>query len=139
MDDEILELNDDGEFVVPTPAPTQNVPITNTTNSAKSVTKSIEKMSIANASDTLNSIANGDYKIFTYDNKLDVVIRLENSKESVRSVNVSNDKIITIESSNGARLSIDLGDVTTSGILLDANNANACNYEEYVIISFAKK
>ena len=144
-DDEILELNDDGEFVVPAskiPKNLDDVPVVKESTSAKisksvsSGASSVRGSSVTETSDVLGLIASREYKVYAYDSKVDVVIRLETAKETVRSVNVSVERIVTVESSSGARLSVDLGDVQTR-VRVEASCATACNFEDYCVISFS--
>jgi len=162
-DDEILELNAEGEFVVPTAAPKNlddvnmnNVPVSQAKAPAAAAaekkkvnaTLNKSKSSAANCSgssaDMLSLIASGEYKIYSYEAeaKLDVIVRLETTAETVKSVNVTTDKVLVVESSSGARLVVDLGDLQTdntqacAGLALDAAHAQACNFEDYVVVSF---
>jgi hypothetical protein len=139
MADDILELNDEGEFVVPASKPKNldSVPVVkkNTPETIKQAVSKGTSSSVSNSSDILSSISSGEYKVYAYDSKVDVVVRLETAKETVRSVNVSAEKIITIESSSGARLAIDICDIESS-VSLMAESATACNFEDYCVISW---
>ena len=154
-EEEILELNAEGEFIVPTSkAPKNfdavNVPVAKAPAAAekKKINKALNKSSSSSSTDVLSLIASGEYKIYSYEteSKLDVIVRLETAAETVKSVNVTADKVLVVESSSGARLVVDLADVqadeTTQGasgnaLPLDAAHAQACNFEDYVVVSFS--
>ncbi len=151
--EDVLELNADGEFVVPElPAPSAKG--INSSSSAVSVSKedssqtfrksldertnsTRQQTGVSSASDVLGLIAPGEYKVFSYDGKVDVIIHLESSQETVRSVNVSKEKIVSVETSTGKRMSVDLGSFkTTLPLALVAQNASACSFEDFVVITF---
>jgi hypothetical protein len=151
--EDVLELNADGEFVVPelpvpiakgNPSNSSSIPVSKE-DSSQTFRKSLDdrgdssrlQQGVSSASDVLSSIAPGEYKVFSYEGKVDVIIHLESSQETVRSVNVSREKIVSVETNTGKRLSIDLGSFKTGmPVALVAQNASACNFEDFVVITF---
>lgn len=139
-DEDVLELNEDGEFVVPTTTiKRRDLDATPLNSSSSYVDKESSYHSLTNnfskVSDVLSSIDCGEYKVYAYDNKVDVIIKLEDVKLTVRSVNINTEKIVSVVSSSGTRLSVDLSQVQTS-IPLTVAHASACNFEECVVITF---
>ena len=88
-DDDILELDSNGEFVVPNlPVKTKNLDEVSPDNTQEEneMLEQIKKSAGSNGNSMLSSIAAGEYKVFQYDAKVDVIIRLDGDEATVSSV-----------------------------------------------------
>lgn len=142
-DEEILELDADGNFVIPDKSPAAaKVMVENRTDSAaSSQSNATSKKTLETKTDAkpvlpqefLDGIPAGEYKICHHGNKLDVVVHLVSNASAIRSVSIDKDAMLKIVLESMS-LSVDVSDHisnTTCGIA-----ATAYSYEDFLSVRF---
>lgn len=135
MSDDIIELGADGSFDLPATTvvkerSTLDIPVTTVDSSSK---PSAPEDIAANAKneDLLNEIPVGEYKVFKYDDKVDLIMHLDDQSKWVSSVKVIGGtvKITTAENST---VSVDISNVVGD----TKKQAKAFKYKEFMTIRF---
>ena len=137
-DEEILELDSDGNFVIPDDnSKSTAIPISRTVEGSSDTTaakKGGEKKSEAKhvpPQEFLDSIPVGEYKIYNHGNKLDCIVHLLSNSSAISNVSIDKDAVLKIVLSDTS-LSIDVSDhVNASGIA-----ATAYSYGEFLSVRF---
>ena len=131
-DEDIIELGADGSFDLPsTTVEKKKNPIDIPVETHP--TPSVSQNSAENAKneDLLNNIPVGEYKVFKYDDKVDLIMHLDDQSKWVSSVKVIGGtvKITTAENST---ISVDISNVVGD----TKKQAKAFKYKEFMTIRF---